>query len=55
MDGRPPRGERGYRADIPATRRIHPATVDFRTWLERTGAARISAFPDSARIAGQDA
>jgi hypothetical protein len=40
--------ERGYRADIPAA-------LDFRTWLERTGAAQISAFPDSARTAGQDA
>jgi uncharacterized protein YbjT (DUF2867 family) len=46
--------ERGYRADIPATRRIHPAAMDFRTWLERTGAARISAFLDSARAAGRD-
>ncbi|MFD8564396.1 hypothetical protein ACWDOR_38670 [Streptosporangium canum] len=55
MDGRPPRGERGYRADIPATRRLRSAAMDFRAWLERTGAARISAFPDSARPAGQDA
>ncbi|TMR92996.1 NmrA/HSCARG family protein [Nonomuraea basaltis] len=47
--------ERGYRADIPATRRIHPAAMDFRAWLERTGAAQISAFLDSARTAGQDA
>lgn len=47
--------ERGYRADIAATRRIHPAGMDFATWLERTGAARISAFLDSARTAGQDA
>ncbi|MCO5974513.1 NmrA/HSCARG family protein [Actinoallomurus soli] len=36
--------ERGYRADIAATRRIHPAAMDFATWLERTGAAQISAF-----------
>ncbi|MFI7053218.1 NmrA family NAD(P)-binding protein [Streptosporangium canum] len=47
--------DRGYRADIAATRRIHPAAMDFPTWLERTGAAQISAFPDSARTAGQDA
>ncbi|MFF0309311.1 NmrA/HSCARG family protein [Streptosporangium sp. NPDC004379] len=47
--------ERGYRADIPATRRIHPAAMDFSTWLRRTGAARISAFLDSARTAGQGA
>ncbi|MEV4181167.1 NmrA/HSCARG family protein [Streptosporangium canum] len=47
--------ERGYRADIAATRRIHPAAMDFHTWLERTGAAQISAFLDSARTAGQDA
>lgn len=38
--------ERGYRADIPATRRIHPTALDFRTWLERTGAARITAYLD---------
>lgn len=47
--------ERGYRADIAATRRIHPAAMDFSTWLERTGAAQISAFLDSARTAGQGA
>ncbi|OUC92365.1 hypothetical protein CA984_30405 [Streptosporangium minutum] len=47
--------ERGYRADIAATRRIHPAAMDFHTWLERTGAAQISAFLDSARTTGQDA
>ncbi|MFD0354362.1 NmrA family NAD(P)-binding protein [Streptomyces sp. NPDC127110] len=34
----------GYRADIPATRRIHPATMDFGTWLEHTGASRIAAY-----------
>ncbi|GHF78050.1 NmrA family transcriptional regulator [Kitasatospora xanthocidica] len=57
----------GYRADLPATRRIHPAVMDFGTWLERTGASRIAAFldsardsapgsaPDSARAAGQEA
>ncbi|MFG2463838.1 NmrA/HSCARG family protein [Streptomyces sp. NPDC048523] len=39
--------ERGYRADITATRRIHPAAMDFRTWLERTGAAQITAFLNS--------
>ncbi|MFJ8746239.1 NmrA/HSCARG family protein [Embleya sp. NPDC127516] len=47
--------ERGYRADIPATRRIHPGVTDFRTWLESTGAARIAAFLDAERTAGQDA
>ncbi|MFI6801406.1 NmrA/HSCARG family protein [Streptosporangium canum] len=47
--------ERGYRADIAATRRIHPTAMDFHTWLERTGAAQISAFLDSASTAGQDA
>ncbi|WP_049577799.1 NmrA/HSCARG family protein [Nonomuraea sp. SBT364] len=36
--------ERGYRADIAATRRILPAAMDFRTWLERTGAAQIAGF-----------
>ena len=47
--------ERGYRADIAVTRRIHPAAMDFSTWLERTGAAQISAFLDSTRTAGQGA
>lgn len=45
----------GYRADIPATRKIHPAVMDFGTWLERTGASQIAAFLDSSRTAGQDA
>ncbi|NBE52747.1 NmrA family NAD(P)-binding protein [Streptomyces sp. YC537] len=45
----------GYRADIPATRKIRPATMDFGTWLEPTGASQIAAFLDSTRIAGQDA
>ncbi|NUR93088.1 MAG: NmrA/HSCARG family protein [Nonomuraea sp.] len=35
---------RGYRADVAATRRIHPGAMDFATWLERVGAARIAAF-----------
>lgn len=47
--------ERGYRADIALTRRIHPAAMDFSTWLERTGAAQISVFLDSVRTAGQGA
>ncbi|MFE9848565.1 NmrA/HSCARG family protein [Streptomyces sp. NPDC005576] len=47
--------ERGYRADISATRRIHPAAMDFRTWLERTGAAQITAFLDAQDVEGQDA
>ncbi|MDX2529008.1 NmrA/HSCARG family protein [Streptomyces europaeiscabiei] len=47
--------ERGYRADIPATRRIHPAAMDFRTWLERTGATQITAFLDAQDAEGQDA
>ncbi|MFJ8011145.1 NmrA/HSCARG family protein [Streptomyces sp. NPDC096339] len=46
--------EHGYRANIPATREIHPGTMDLRTWLERTGGARIAAFLDSARTTGQD-
>ncbi|MGW2408442.1 hypothetical protein ACWCXK_28515 [Streptomyces sp. NPDC001739] len=45
----------GYRADIPATREIHPGTMDFGTWLERTGASQIAAFLDSARTAGHGA
>lgn len=47
--------ELGYRADIPATRQIHPGAMDFPAWLERTGASQISAFLDSTRTAGQDA
>ncbi|MCP3757994.1 NmrA/HSCARG family protein [Streptomyces sp. TBY4] len=45
----------GYRADIAATREIHPAAMDLGTWLERGGAARIAAFLDSARTTGQSA
>jgi uncharacterized protein YbjT (DUF2867 family) len=47
--------ERGYRADIPATRRIHPRAMDFRNWLERTGAAQIGAFLATQRTAEQHA
>ena len=47
--------ELGYRADIPGTRKIHPEVMDFRTWLERTGASQIAAFLDSARTVGQGA
>ena len=47
--------ERGYRADITATRRIHPAAMDFRTWLQRTGAAQITAFLNAQDAEGQDA
>ncbi|MEU9117510.1 NmrA/HSCARG family protein [Streptomyces sp. NPDC048483] len=47
--------ERGYSADITATRRIHPAAMDFRTWLERTGAAQITAFLHAQDAEGQDA
>jgi uncharacterized protein YbjT (DUF2867 family) len=38
----------GYRADIAATREIHPGTMDFATWLTRTGASQIATFLDSA-------
>ncbi|MEU4226273.1 NmrA family NAD(P)-binding protein [Nonomuraea sp. NPDC026600] len=44
--------ERGYRADISLARQLHPGLLDFRTWLARTGAARIAAFLDAPR-AGQ--
>ncbi|MFD0274091.1 NmrA family NAD(P)-binding protein [Kitasatospora sp. NPDC127111] len=47
--------ERGYRADITATRRIHPGAMNFPTWLERTGAARIAAFLATQPTAGQHA
>ncbi|MEV7416038.1 hypothetical protein [Streptomyces sp. NPDC089919] len=43
----------GCRVDIPATREIHPGTMDFRTWLERTGASQMAAFLDSADTTGQ--
>jgi hypothetical protein len=39
--------ERGYRADVAATRRLHPGLLDLRTWLAMTGAARITAFLDA--------
>ncbi|GAA3104800.1 NmrA/HSCARG family protein [Streptosporangium carneum] len=48
--------ERGlWRADIPALRLRHPGLTDFRTWLERGGAARIERLLDGsspARAAG---
>lgn len=43
--------ERGYRADIAATRRIHPGAMDFPTWLRCTGGAQITAFLDAQRAA----
>jgi uncharacterized protein YbjT (DUF2867 family) len=33
----------GYQADIPALRELHPALMDFRTWLDAEGAAKIKA------------
>jgi hypothetical protein len=30
--------------DIPAVRKWHPGLMDFRTWLARTGAARLRAL-----------
>lgn len=47
--------EHGYRADVTATRRIHPGTMDFPTWLERTGAAQIGAFLATQPTARQHA
>jgi uncharacterized protein YbjT (DUF2867 family) len=38
--------ERGYRADVAATRRLHPGLLDLRAWLAATGAALITAFLD---------
>jgi uncharacterized protein YbjT (DUF2867 family) len=35
---------RGYRADVAATRRLHPGLLDLRTWLTTTGVASITAF-----------
>lgn len=36
--------ERGYRADVAATRRLHPGLLDLRAWLAATGAAMVTAF-----------
>ncbi|MGO4425051.1 NmrA/HSCARG family protein, partial [Streptomyces sp. MCAF7] len=47
--------DHGYRADVAATRRIHPGAMNFRTWLERTGAAEIAAFLATQSTAGQHA
>ncbi|MEV1115764.1 NmrA family NAD(P)-binding protein [Actinosynnema sp. NPDC049800] len=38
--------ERGYRADVAATRRLRPGLLDLRAWLAATGAALITAFLD---------
>ncbi len=38
----------GWHADIPALRVIHPGLMTLRTWLTRTGAARIDAVFDDA-------
>ncbi|ONI85020.1 hypothetical protein ALI22I_31755 [Saccharothrix sp. ALI-22-I] len=40
--------ERGYRADVAATRRLHPGLLDLRTWLATTGAKQITAFLSGA-------
>ncbi|RSN11636.1 hypothetical protein DMB42_13765 [Nonomuraea sp. WAC 01424] len=45
--------ERGYRADVAFTRALHPGLMDLRTWLERTGAARIADFLAARDTAGQ--
>jgi uncharacterized protein YbjT (DUF2867 family) len=47
--------ERGYRADIPAVRAIHPGLMDLHGWLDRTGAEQIAAFLTAQRTAEQDA
>jgi uncharacterized protein YbjT (DUF2867 family) len=36
--------ERGWRADVSFARALHPGLMDLRTWLARTGAARIGGF-----------
>jgi uncharacterized protein YbjT (DUF2867 family) len=36
--------ERGYQADIPAVRALHPGLLDFKGWLAREGAEKIKAF-----------
>lgn len=40
--------ERGYRADLALTRRLHPEVMDLRTWLDRSGAAQIAAYLNAA-------
>lgn len=46
--------ERGYRADVSFARALHPGLMDLRTWLARTGAARIAAFLAAQDTARQD-
>jgi uncharacterized protein YbjT (DUF2867 family) len=46
--------ERGYRADVAFTRALHPGLMDLRTWLQRTGAARIAGFLATQGTAEQD-
>ncbi|WP_220039875.1 NmrA/HSCARG family protein [Nonomuraea aridisoli] len=46
--------ERGYRADVSFARALHPGLIDLRTWLERTGAARIAGFLAAQDTAEQD-
>ncbi|MEW9553705.1 NmrA/HSCARG family protein [Nonomuraea sp. NPDC050783] len=46
--------ERGYRADVAFTRALHPGLMDLRTWLRRTGAARIAAFLAARDTAERD-
>ncbi|MEV0234092.1 NmrA family NAD(P)-binding protein [Nonomuraea sp. NPDC050786] len=43
----------GWRADVSFTRALHPGLMDLRTWLARTGAARITAFLAAQDTAGQ--
>jgi uncharacterized protein YbjT (DUF2867 family) len=45
--------ERGYRADIPTARQIHPDLMDLRTWLGQVGATRINEFLTAQTIGGQ--
>ncbi|GGT08824.1 NmrA family transcriptional regulator [Planobispora rosea] len=44
--------ERGYRADVSATRALHPGLMDLRTWLAASGAAQIKDFL-AARDSGE--
>ncbi|WP_158888480.1 NmrA/HSCARG family protein [Amycolatopsis anabasis] len=37
------------RPDIPALRELHPDLMDFRTWLDRTGGAKLKEFLNSDR------
>jgi hypothetical protein len=40
----------GYRADIPALRKLHPGLMDFATWLEKAGKTQLEALEHRERM-----